>query len=222
MTTSDPSIPDEPEASAPAGDTLARSVAGMSDAELRELAGAVLAELRARTNDPSSQGFSYQNLVSDLRRRLADAHAYAQSGFGHRDKRLTKPAAALRALPAPAALSEEKKAMLLTGLEAELLSDLAPPEPGEMAGLPDGWDAPDAQGDGAELPAPVDAPLPAASIEAGIWEALQIEVGRSAGPPPPTKDDKPAPLVPPTDVPHRNAGRGAGRQHSDAWRPPTH
>ena len=72
--------------------------------------------------------------------------------------------------------------MLLTGLEAELLSDLAPPEPEEMAGLPAGWDAPDERADGAESSAPVDAPPPAASIEAEIWEALQIEVGRSAGP----------------------------------------
>jgi hypothetical protein len=191
VTTSDPSIPDEPEASAPADDALARSVAGMSDDELRELASAILAELLARTSDDTSHSSSssYQNLVADLRRRLADAHAYARTGFGHRHKRLTKPADASPSPPAQAPLSEEKKAMLLTGLEAELLSDLAPPEPEEVAGLPAGWDAPDAQGDGAELSAPVDAPLPAASIEAEIWEALQIEVGRVAGAAPATRDD---------------------------------
>jgi hypothetical protein len=184
-------IPDTPEAPAAAGDTLARSVAGMSDAELRELAGAVLAELRARTNDPSSKGFSYQNLVSDLRRRLADAHAYAQSGFGHRDKRLTKPAAASLALPAPAPLSEEKKAMLLTGLEAELLSGFAPSDPAEFVDLPVGWDLPAEPGDGGEAPAETETPEPAASIEAEIWEALQIEVGRAASHAPATKDGKP-------------------------------
>jgi hypothetical protein len=189
VTTSDPSIPDEPESSAPADDDLARSVAGMSDDELRELASAVLAELLVRTNDPSSQGTSYQNLVADLRRRLADAHAYARTGFGHRNKRLTKQVPASPSPPAPAALSEERKAMLLTGLEAELLSDLVPPEPADMAGLPAGWDASDEQGDGGELSAPVEAPPPAASIEAEIWEALQIEVGRAAGAAPATRDD---------------------------------
>jgi hypothetical protein len=198
VTTKDPSVPDEPETPARAGGSLAESLAGMSDVELRGLASAVLAELRARTNDPSSPGFSYQNLVSDLRRRLADAHAYAQSGFGHRDKRLTRPelgpptlpAAAPLASPAPAALSDEKKALLLTGLEAELLADLAPPGAEDMADLPDGWDVAGDRGDG-EPPAAVDAETPAASIEAEIWEALQIEVGRAAGQPTTTEDDPP-------------------------------
>jgi hypothetical protein len=79
--------------------------------------------------------------------------------------------------------------MLLTGLEAELLSDLAP-RLEEIAGLPAGWDAPDEQAEGgAGLSAAVDAPTTAPSIEAEIWEALQIEVGRSAGAAPPTRDD---------------------------------
>jgi hypothetical protein len=189
VTTSDPSIPDEPAATEPVDDDLAKWVGGMSDDELRELASAVLAELLVRTNDPSSQGSSYLSLVADLKRRLADAHAYARTGFGHRHKRLTKQVDASPSPPAPAALSEERKAMLLTGLEAELLSDLVSPEPADMADLPAGWDAPDEEGDGGELSAPVEAPPPAASIEAEIWEALQLEVGRAAGAAPATRDD---------------------------------
>lgn len=188
MTSKDSPLPDAPGASRPAGNGLAESVAGMSDAELRGLASAVLAELRARSNDPSSEGFSYQILVSDLRRRLADAHAYAQSGFGHRDKRITRPGTALRALPSPVALSTEKKAMLLTGLEAELLSDLAPSDPGAFVDLPEGWDLP-GESDGGASPEQSDEPEPAASIEADIWEALQIEVGKAVGTPPARRDD---------------------------------
>jgi hypothetical protein len=197
VTTSDQPIPDKPEVSARQGGSLAESVAGMADAELRTLAGVVLAELRKRTNDPLSASFSYQNLVSDLRRRLADAHSLAQSGFGHRDKRLTRPelgpptltADPPPALPPPNPFSEEKKAMLLTGLEAELLSDLAPSGPADFVGLPDGWDLPAEEGEGPDPPAAEEPPEPAASIEAGIWEALQVGVGRSAGPPPPSKDE---------------------------------
>jgi hypothetical protein len=153
----------------------------MSDDELRELASAVLAELLVRTNDPTPQGSSYLSLVADLKRRLADAHAYARTGFGHRNKPLTKQVAAAPSPPEPAPLSEERRAMLLTGLEAELLSDLAPPRSEEAADLHAGRDAPEEQGDGSERLAPADIPLPAASIEAEIWEALQLEVGRSLG-----------------------------------------
>jgi len=150
----------------------------MSDAELRGLASAVLAELRARSNDPSSEGFSYHNLVSDLRRRLADAHAYAQSGFGHRNKPLT-------IFPTGSAtpLSEEKKAMLLTGLEAELLPDAAASEAMAFVDLPVGWDLAGEPGDVVESPAEDAASEPVSSIEADIWEALQIEVRRTVGTP---------------------------------------
>src|SRR5262245_6019266 len=79
VTTEDPSISRDRKGATLPGDGLAKAVAGMSDAELRELAGAVLSELRARVTDPASHGFSYQHLVSDLQRRLADAHAYARS-----------------------------------------------------------------------------------------------------------------------------------------------
>lgn len=179
VTSKDSSLPDAPGASRPAGNGLAESVAGMSDAELRGLASAVLAELRARSNDPSSEGFSYHNLVSDLRRRLADAHAYAQSGFGHRHKPLTKFAPGTSA-----PLSEEKKAMLLTGLEAELLSEHASSAPAAFVELPAGWDSPGGQGDDGEPPAQEAPSEPASSIEADIWEALQIEVGRTVATPP--------------------------------------
>lgn len=191
MATEYPSIAKDRNGPTPPGDGLAQTVASLSDAELREFAGAVLSELRARTTDPASQGFSYRHLVSDLQRRLADAHTYAQSGFGKRDRNRPTAAAGPRLSPPSSPLSEERKARLVIGLEAELLPAAGAADgAGGMARLPAGAHAPGGTGQpgGSELSAPVGSPVPAATFEAEIWQALQIGVGRSAAPAAATKE----------------------------------
>ena len=190
------------------GDALAQTVAAMSDAELRELAGVVLAELKNRLHDPASRGLSYQHIVSDLQRRLADAHAYALSGFGRRER--TRPMPTVDLLPAPppapprAALSDETKARLLLDLEAELVPDAAVSgAQNEMAELieeallfdavedavevEDAFEAADAFGeDGTTGAAPAAEAAAGLSFEHEIWQALQSGVGRPAAQKPPT------------------------------------
>ena len=173
----------------------------MSDAELRELAGVVLNELKERLHDPANRGLSYQHIVTDLQRRLADAHTYALSGFGRRDRGRPIPFEPARVPAAPRSLSDETKARLLLDLEAELL----PPDGGAAAGPADGAADAAADGPGEEAAAFVavmespadenpfedDDPAPAAaeddplgldSFEDEIWQALQSGVGRTAAP----------------------------------------
>jgi hypothetical protein len=192
VTTEDSSIAIDRKAPTLPGDTLAQTVASLSDAELREFAGAVLSELRARVPNSGSQGFSYRHLVSDLQRRLADAHTYAQSGFGKRDRNRPAAAAGLRLSPLSAPLSEERKARLLIGLEAELVpaagaATTTADQPGEPTAR-----ALDAPGNASsrESSVSVQPSNPTAAFEAEIWQALQTGVGRSAAPPPATKEDR--------------------------------
>jgi hypothetical protein len=188
---------DRPKIMPETGDALAATVAEMSDAELRELAGVVLGELKNRLHDPASRGLSYQHIVSDLQRRLADAHAFALSGFGRRERPRALPTMDL--LPAPgsatppprASLSEETKARLLLDLEAELVppAEVADAQ-SDMAALIEEALLFDAVEDAVEVPEPpeednADGIDPAAaeaiaiSFEDELWQALQSGVGRA-------------------------------------------
>lgn len=186
---------DRPKIRPETGDALAETVAAMSDAELRELAGVVLGELKNRLHDPASRGLSYQHIVSDLQRRLADAHAFALSGFGRRER--PRPTPTMDLLPAPAAppprasLSDEAKARLLLDLEAELVPPAAVTEAqSDMAHLIEEALLFDAVEDAVEVPEPPEednadgideaaADAIAISFEDELWQALQSGVGRA-------------------------------------------
>ncbi len=199
---------DRPKIRPETGDALGETVAAMSDAELRELAGVVLGELKNRLHDPASRGLSYQHIVSDLQRRLSDAHAYALSGFGRRARPRSMPTMDL--LPAPAAappprasLSEETKAQLLLDLEAELVPPPAATDAqSDMAHLIEEALLFDAVEDAVEVPElpeeeypegldPAAAEAIAVSFEDEIWQALQTGVGRAPAAPPRAREDGP-------------------------------
>ena len=182
MSAQDPACPRDRNGSARPGEGLQQAVKGMSDGDLRALAGAVLAELKARAPVSGNPGFAHERLLSDLQRRLADAHDYVQSG--RRGGSAPPPARPSRR--GSGALSGETKAKVLIGLEAELL----PPEtaaaedahPAKPAPLTPARGGPAARDAGAR--APVGSPVTSASLEEEIRQALHRGVRKRSLPPP--------------------------------------
>lgn len=121
--------PAEPPSSAPATSALNISppefleLKGMSEEDLKILAKAVLSEFERRSPGPRDLSFPYQDLVSGLRRRLAEA----RSGLGiQRPHALPIARRLLVRHGKGEELSDEVKAQVLDTLAAELMMEDGP------------------------------------------------------------------------------------------------
>lgn len=184
MTAQNPASPKDRKGSERPSGELGQAVKGMSDGELRTLAGAVLSELKVRAPAHKKPGFAHERLVSDLQRRLADAHDYAQSGFGRQGGMPLPPARLSRR--GSGALSGETKAKVLIGLEAELLPRETVAEDGATSAKPvpvtPARGAQDMRNGGAADP--IDLPIGSTALEEEIRQALHRGVRKRGLPPP--------------------------------------